>query len=187
MRVGFIGLGNMGGPMAKHILDAGHTLTVYDVRKEAASMHLQGGAQWADSPMAVAVASEMVFTSLPGPKRVEAVALGEGGILQGAAPGTVYIDLSTNSPTLIRRICEVYKEKKLHVLDAPVSGGPMSAQQAPLAVMIGGDRAVYDQVEPVLDAIGNRVSYIGAKCAAQNWPLGGRRACRSDGARVGRA
>ena len=85
MRVGFIGLGNMGGPMAKHILDAGHALTVYDVRKEAASTHLQGGARWAESPMAVAAASDIVFTSLPGPKEVEAVTFGEGGILQGTA------------------------------------------------------------------------------------------------------
>jgi 3-hydroxyisobutyrate dehydrogenase len=162
MRVGFIGLGNMGGPMAKHILDAGHTLTVYDVRKEAAGTHLQGGARWAESPMAVAAASEIVFTSLPGPKEVEAVALGEGGILQGAASGTVYIDLSTNSPTLIRRICEVYKERNVQVLDAPVSGGPMGAQQATLAVMVGGERAVYDRVKAVLDAIGNKVSYVGA-------------------------
>lgn len=162
MRVGFIGLGNMGGPMASHILEAGHTLTVYDVRKEAAQPHMDKGARWAESPMAVAAASEIVFTSLPGPKEVEAVALGEGGILQGSSPGTVYIDLSTNSPTLIRRIHEVGRERQVQVLDAPVSGGPIGAQQATLAVMVGGDRAVYDRVKPVLDAIGNKVSYVGA-------------------------
>src|SRR5262245_66225167 len=78
MRIGFIGLGNMGGPMASHILAAGHTLTVYDARREAAAPHLQGGARWADSPRAVAATSEIVFTSLPGPKEVESVALGEG-------------------------------------------------------------------------------------------------------------
>src|SRR3989449_1475504 len=162
MRIGFIGLGNMGGPMASHILAAGHTLTVYDARREAATPHLERGARWADSPMAVAAASEIVFTSLPGPKEVEAVAAGEGGVLQGAAPETVYIDLSTSSPTLIRHIHELYKEKKVQVLDAPVSGGPIGAQQATLAVMVGGDRAVYDRVKPVLDAIGNKVSYVGA-------------------------
>jgi 3-hydroxyisobutyrate dehydrogenase-like beta-hydroxyacid dehydrogenase len=161
MRVGFIGLGNMGGPMASHILAAGHVLTVYDTRREAAKPQLDKGAKWADSPMAVAAASEIVFTSLPGPKEVEAVALGEGGILQGAAPGTVYIDLSTNSPTLIRHIHEVYRQRGMHVLDAPVSGGPIGAQQATLAVMVGGDRAVYERVKPVLDAIGNKVSYVG--------------------------
>jgi 3-hydroxyisobutyrate dehydrogenase-like beta-hydroxyacid dehydrogenase len=161
MRVGFIGLGNMGGPMASHILAAGHSLTVYDTRKEVAAPQLGKGARWADSPMAVAAASEIVFTSLPGPKEVEAVALGEAGILQGAAQGTVYIDLSTNSPTLVRHIADVYKERGMFVLDAPVSGGPIGAQQATLAVMVGGDRAVYDRVKPVLDAIGNKVSYVG--------------------------
>src|SRR5713101_7970343 len=162
MRIGFIGLGNMGGPMAGHILAAGHTLTVYDARREVATPHLARGARWADSPMAVAAASEIVFTSLPGPKEVEAVALGEGGILQGAAPGTVYIDLSTNSPTLIRRMYEVCRGKNVQVLDAPVSGGQMGAQQATLAAMVGGDRAVYDRVKPVLNTIGNKVPYVSA-------------------------
>lgn len=161
MRIGFIGLGNMGGPMASHIVEAGHDVTVYDMKKEAAAPQLGKGARWADSPMAVAAASEIVFTSLPGPKEVEAVALGEAGLLQGAAQGMVYIDLSTNSPTLVRHIAEVYQERGLHVLDAPVSGGPIGAQQATLAVMVGGDRAVYDHVKPVLDAIGNKVSYVG--------------------------
>jgi 3-hydroxyisobutyrate dehydrogenase len=135
---------------------------VYDTRREVASGHLAKGAKWADSPRAVAATSEIVFTSLPGPKEVESVALGEGGILQGAASGTVYIDLSTNSPTLIRHICDVFKEKGVQVLDAPVSGGPIGAQQATLAVMCGGDAAVYQRVKPVLDAIGNKVTHVGA-------------------------
>lgn len=165
MRVGFIGLGNMGGPMASHIIEAGHTVTVYDTRREVAKPHLDKGARWADSPQALAAASEIIFTSLPGPKEVESVALGEAGLLQGAAPDSVYIDLSTNSPTLIRHIEEVFKKQRVHVLDAPVSGGPIGAQQATLAVMVGGDRAVYDRVKPVLDAIGNKVSYVGASGA----------------------
>jgi 3-hydroxyisobutyrate dehydrogenase len=145
MRVGFIGLGNMGGPMAAHVLAAGHSMTVYDTRKEVAAPHLEKGARWADSPMAVAAASEIVFTSLPGPKEVEAVALGEAGILQGAAQGTVYIDLSTNSPTLIRHIADVYGERML--FGCTCRGGP-SARSATL-VMVGGDRTVYDRVKPV--------------------------------------
>ena len=161
MRIGFIGLGNMGGPMASHIIAAGHDVTVYDVRREAAQPHLQHGAEWVDSPRAVAASSEITFTSLPGPKEVEAVALGEGGILQGAQPDSVYIDLSTSSPTLIRAIQAAYQEQKVHVLDAPVSGGPVGAQAATLAVMVGGDLAVYERVKPVLDAIGNKVSYLG--------------------------
>ena len=161
MRIGFIGLGNMGGPMASHIIAAGHAVTVYDVRREAAQPHLQHGAEWVDSPRAVAATSEITFTSLPGPKEVEAVALGEGSILQGAQPDSVYIDLSTSSPTLIRAIQAAYQEKKVHVLDAPVSGGPVGAQAATLAVMVGGDPAIYERVKPVLDAIGNKVSYVG--------------------------
>jgi 3-hydroxyisobutyrate dehydrogenase len=161
MRVGFIGLGNMGGPMAMHVLEAGHTLTVYDARREAASPHLGKGAHWAESPMSVAAASEIIFTSLPGPKEVEAVALGEGGVLQGAAPESVYIDLSTSSPTLIRHIHAVGQERKIQVLDAPVSGGPIGAQQATLAVMVGGSKEVYDRVKPVLDALGDKVTYVG--------------------------
>lgn len=161
MRVGFIGLGNMGGPMASHILAAGHTVTVYDARREAANPHLERGARWADSPRAVAAASEIVLTSLPGPKEVEAVALGEGGVLQGAEPDSVYIDLSTSSPTLIRHIHAVFQDKKVQVLDAPVSGGPVGAKAATLAVMVGGNEAIYQRVKPVLDAIGNKVSYVG--------------------------
>lgn len=161
MKIGFIGLGNMGGPMASHLIAAGHSVTVHDVRKEAAHPQLEKGAQWADSPRAVAAASDIIFTSLPGPKQVEEVALGEGGILQGAASDAVYIDLSTSSPTLIRDICATFQEKKVHVLDAPVSGGPVGAQAATLAVMVGGDKAIYDRVKPVLDVIGNKVSYVG--------------------------
>jgi 3-hydroxyisobutyrate dehydrogenase len=112
--------------------------------------------------MAVAAASEIIFTSLPGPSEVEAVALGEGGILQGATPGAIYIDLSTSSPTLIRRIHDLCQEKGVRVLDAPVSGGPMGAQQATLAVMVGGDPELYQRVKPVLDVLGDKVSYIGA-------------------------
>ena len=161
MRIGFIGLGNMGGPMAGHILDAGHSVTVYDVRRETADSHLRRGARWAESPMAVAAASEIVLTSLPGPKEVNIVALGEDGILRGAKPETVYIDLSTSSPSLIRHIHALYQEKKVHVLDAPVSGGVIGAQQATLALMVGGDFAVYQRVKPVLDVIGNKVTHVG--------------------------
>ena len=161
MRVGFIGLGNMGGPMASHIIAAGHEVTVHDLRQEAAQTQLEHGAKWANSPRAVAAASEVTFTSLPGPTEVEAVALGEEGILSGSYPNSVYIDLSTSSPTLIREIHVAYQEQNVHVLDAPVSGGPVGAQAATLAVMVGGDPAIYERVKPVLDAIGNKVSYVG--------------------------
>lgn len=163
MRIGFIGLGNMGGPMALNLIKAGHTLTVYDVRRNMAEPHLAAGAKWADTPADAAQNNEIVFTSLPGPKEIEEVALsGENSILRGIQRGSVYCDLSTNSPTLIRRIHAVFAEKGIPVLDTPVSGGVPGARNATLAVMVGGDQAIYNRVKPVLDAIGDKVSYVGA-------------------------
>jgi 3-hydroxyisobutyrate dehydrogenase len=161
MRIGFIGLGNMGGPMALNLMKAGHTLIVFDVRREAAKPHLDGGAKWADGPKAVAREGELILTSLPGPAEVEAVALGPNGILEGAQPGSVYADLSTNSPTVMRKIHAAFKEKGVHVLDAPVSGGVVGAKRGSLQVMVGGDEGVYREVKGVLGAIGNNVSYMG--------------------------
>lgn len=161
MRIGFIGLGNMGGPMALNVAKAGHTMVVTDLRRETAKPHLAQGATWADTPDAVARASEIVFTSLPGPREVEAVALGARGILEGAARGTVYVDLSTSSATLIRHIHRVYAERGVDVLDAPVSGGVPGARSARLAVLVGGDEALYRRVKPVLDAIGDKVTRVG--------------------------
>jgi 3-hydroxyisobutyrate dehydrogenase len=161
MRIGFIGLGNMGGPMALNVLKAEHGMVVTDIRPELAKPHLAQGAAWADGAKAVAQASELVFTSLPGPREVEAVALGPGGILDGAARGTIYVDLSTSSATLIRRIHTVYAERGLDVLDAPVSGGVPGARAATLAVLVGGDEALYTRVKPVLDAIGDKVTRVG--------------------------
>lgn len=161
MNIGFIGLGTMGGGMAANILAAGHHLTLHDIRREAATPLLEAGAHWAATPAELAAACDIVLTSLPGPREVEAVALGEDGILSGIRPGGVYIDLSTSSPTLIRAIAERFASKGASVLDAPVSGGPVGARTGALAVMVGGDRAVYERVKPALDAIGDRVTYIG--------------------------
>jgi 3-hydroxyisobutyrate dehydrogenase-like beta-hydroxyacid dehydrogenase len=160
MRVGFIGLGNMGGPMALNLLKAGHTLIVHDIRRAAAAPHLAQGAKWADSPQAVARESELVLTSLPGPKEVEAVALGADGIIQGAVAGTIYADLSTGSPTVMRKLHAAFKAKGVHVLDAPVSGGVIGATRGTLQVMVGGEEAIYNEVKDVLTGIG-KVGYMG--------------------------
>jgi len=161
MKVGFVGLGNMGNPMASNLIKAGHQLTVHDLRREAATNLLEMGANWVDAPKDVVPGNEVVFTSLPVPRDVEAVVLGENGIMEGAAQGTVYMDLSTNSPTAIRRIHDVCAERGVTVLDAPVSGGVYGAAAATLAVMVGGDQAVYDRMKPTLDAIGSHVVYCG--------------------------
>jgi 3-hydroxyisobutyrate dehydrogenase-like beta-hydroxyacid dehydrogenase len=162
MRIGFIGLGNMGGPMALNLIKAGHTLTVNDVRREVAEPHLAGGAVWAGTAAAVAQNSELVMTSLPGPREVEAVALGPNGILEGIAKNAIYADLSTNSPTVVRRIHGIFKDKGVAMLDAPVSGGVLGARNATLAVMVGGEEAVYNRAKPAFDGIGDKVTYIGA-------------------------
>jgi 3-hydroxyisobutyrate dehydrogenase len=161
MRIGFIGLGNMGGPMALNMIKAGHSLTVYDIRRTVAEPHLAAGARWADSPAAVAAESEVVFTSLPGPKEVEEVSIGEGGILSTLPRGSLYADLSTNSPTVIRHIGAAFRTKGIEVLDAPVSGGIPGARSATLAVMVGGSHAAFEKIKPVLEAIGDKISYVG--------------------------
>src|SRR5687768_10285449 len=114
MRIAFVGLGTMGGPMALNLLGAGHDLVVYDTRRTAADEHLGRGARWADNPSEAARDAELVLTSLPGPKEVEQVALGERGIIRGAPRDAVYADLSTSSPGLIRRIHGLFGERGIH-------------------------------------------------------------------------
>ena len=161
MKVGFIGVGFMGRHMARNIAKGGHDMTVFDIRKESAEELISMGATWADSPSAVAAASEVVFTSLPRPENVEEVALGEGGILSGAKSGTVFFDLSTTDPDTIFRISQRAAEQGVVVLDAPVSGGTVGAEKASLCIMVGGDKAVYEKYKPVLDLIGGEVMYCG--------------------------
>jgi 3-hydroxyisobutyrate dehydrogenase len=162
MKIGFIGLGNMGGPMALNLMKAGHALTVHDVRKEMAAPHLDRGAAWAASARAAAEGAELILTSLPGPAEVERVALGPDGVLEGAARDAIYADLSTGSPTVMRRIHAAFKERGVHVLDAPVSGGVGGAQQGTLQVMVGGDEEIFRRARPALDAIGrDKVGYMG--------------------------
>src|SRR5690242_1407501 len=161
MQVGFIGLGTMGAHMARNLQKAGTKLVVHDARRAAAEPHLAAGAVWAETPRKVAEAAEVVFTSLPGPPEVEAVALGSDGLAAGLRKGSAYFDLSTNSPSLVRRIHEVYAERGLHVLDAPVSGGPKGAESGKLALWVGGERAIFDRHKSLLDAMGDRARYVG--------------------------
>ena len=161
MKVGFIGLGTMGSSMAYNALQGGNEMVVHDIRREAATRHLEAGAEWADTPRDVAAASDIVFTSLPGPVEVEAVALGEEGTFQGLSEGKVYFDLSTSTPNLIRRIHEEGAARGIHVLDAPVSGGPEGARTRNLAIWVGGDKEVFDRCKPVLDSIGDKAYYVG--------------------------
>jgi 3-hydroxyisobutyrate dehydrogenase len=161
VKVGFIGLGTMGTHMAASLQRAGHELVVNDLRREAAEPHVGRGAVWAATPRDVAQAVEVVFTSLPGPPEVESVVLGEHGILGGLRRGGAYVDLSTNSPTLMRRIHTRLGEQGIDVLDSPVSGGPSGAQSGKLALWVGGNQDAFQRHKPLLDAIGDQVFYVG--------------------------
>ena len=160
--VGFIGLGNMGMGMAANIQRADYPLVVHDVRQAAIQPFVAAGARQAGSAAEVARLSDVVFTSLPGPREVEAVALGAGGVLEGIRAGGIYVDLSTSRPTLIRQIEPQFRAKGAHVLDAPVSGGKSGAASRNLAVMVGGEREIFERIKPLLDAFGDKVFYAGA-------------------------
>lgn len=167
MRIGFIGTGNIGTPMAGSILKAGYELVVHDIHEEKTRGLVDQGAGWAESPAELAAQSDIICTCLPGPAEMEPVTLGPGGILEGAKPGSVYIDHTTNSPLLARRVHGVFAEKGIAMLDAPVSGGVEGARVRDLLVMVGGDEDTFQRCLPVLEAIGERVMHtgdIGAGC-----------------------
>ncbi len=162
MRVGFIGLGTMGAGMANNLQQkGGYKITVTDLRQEAAAKHIANGAVWADSPKAVAAASDIVFTSLPVPADVEKVALGENGILAGLGEGGIYLDLSTNAVKTVRALNEAFAAEGKFMLDAPVSGGPKGANSGRLAIWVGGDEAAYTRAKPVMDSFADQILYIG--------------------------
>jgi 3-hydroxyisobutyrate dehydrogenase len=161
MQVGFIGLGTMGASMAANLQKAGFKLVVNDVRRAAAEPHIGRGAVWADTPKALAEASDVVLTSLPGPPEVEAVALGNKGLIAGMRKDAAWFDLTTNSPTLVRRLHADFAARGAHVLDAPVSGGPAGARSGRMALWVGGDEAIFKRHKAVLDAMGDQARYVG--------------------------
>jgi 3-hydroxyisobutyrate dehydrogenase-like beta-hydroxyacid dehydrogenase len=161
MRVGFIGLGTMGASMAANLQKAGYELVVNDIKRASADGHIAQGATWAASPRAVAEATDVIFTSLPGPPEVEAVAMGADGLLAGMRKDAAYFDLSTNSPSLVRRIHAEFVKKGVHMLDAPVSGGPVGARTGRMAIWVGGDVAIFRRHKAALDAMGDQARYIG--------------------------
>jgi len=161
MKFGFIGVGNMGNPMALNLSKAGHSLLVHDIRREAAANLEEAGATWVNSAKEAATGVEATFLSLPMPADVERVVLAENGVLASMRSGGTIIDMSTNSPTVVRSLAEKTKAKGVTFLDAPVSGGVRGARNATLAIMVGGEKAVYDKYEPALKAIGSNVFHCG--------------------------
>ncbi len=161
MRVGFIGLGNMGGPLAGFVLKAGFSLVVHDLRREAAAALLEQGAIWADSPAEVAARCDVICTCVPGPPEMQAVTRGAGGILEGVKPGSVVIDHTTNAPALVRDVGVALQARGTYLLDAPLDGGREGALEGQLTLFVGGDEAVLRRVKPVLDTFSRSVVWVG--------------------------
>jgi 2-hydroxy-3-oxopropionate reductase len=167
MRIGFIGLGVMGRPMALHLVRAGHELSVYARRTESAQPLVEAGARRLATPAEVAAASEVVFTMVTTGEDVEAVSIGENGIFHGAKPGTVLVDMGTIPPGTARRIAAALAAKGIEMIDAPVSGGEIGAQNATLAIMAGGKPEVLERVRPLLEKLGKTIVHIGPSGAGQ--------------------
>ena len=161
MEIGFIGVGYMGRHMARNLINGGHNLKIFDIRKEAANELLQLGATWADNPRQAAQDTEITFMSLPTPKDVADVALGEGGIIEGINPSSTIFDLSTTSIEIINQISDAARKKGISFLDAPVSGGTEGANKGTLCVMVGGSEEIFQKYRETLELIGDKVMYCG--------------------------
>ena len=166
-RIGFIGLGVMGTSMAAHLMAAGHSLTVFNRTREKAEGLIKRGAQWADTPGAVAAASDILISMVGYPHDVEKIYFGEGGILSAMKAGGYVVDMTTSSPKLARRLYEAAKEREIASLDAPVSGGDIGARNASLVVMVGGDRGAFDAVKPIFELLGRTIRYFGPAGSGQ--------------------
>jgi 3-hydroxyisobutyrate dehydrogenase len=162
LKVGFIGTGTMGIGMALNLLRAGQALVAYDLHKANQQELTAAGALWMDSVAEIGRASDVVFTSLPGPKEVKDVGLGHGGLIASMRPGSTWFDLSTNSTSMVREISRQFADMGIAMLDAPVSGGPAGARSGKLALYIGGERGAFERHKPLLDSMGDRVIYVGA-------------------------
>lgn len=161
-RLGFIGIGNMGLPMALRLIDRGYGLAVFDIREDAVGPLVARGARAAKSPADVASEVQTVLVSLPTPDVVQEVALGSNGIVKGSAV-RVYVDLSTTGPQVAELVANVLEEKGVSVLDAPVSGGVTGAEKGTLTVMVSGPMSVFEGVNPVLESIGENLIYVGER------------------------
>ncbi|MBT6430746.1 MAG: NAD(P)-dependent oxidoreductase [Rhodospirillaceae bacterium] len=170
MKVGFIGLGHMGGPMCRNIIKGGHEVLVHDLSEAAVQACVYVGGIAGGSIANVADQVDVVMTSLPMPKDVEAVALGPDGIADNANAGTTYIDLSTNSPAMMKKIAGELADRGIVTLDGPVSGGVVGAEKATIAIMVGGDKAAFDSCMPVFESFGKTIVHtgeLGSGCVAK--------------------
>ena len=161
MKIGFIGIGQMGKHMSRNIQAAGYDLVVNDVQKESAALILEKGAAWADTPQSLTESCRVIISCLPSPQIVEQVVYGAHGLKTGWKKGDIYIDMSTNSPLTIRRIAEDARAMGVDVMDAPVSGGTKGAEKGTLTIMVGGDSNALEKVRKVLESMGKNIYHVG--------------------------
>lgn len=161
LKIGFIGLGNMGNPMSTNLIKAGYELGVYDLDKNQVLKLEALGAKSMNSAGDAAYFGDIVFTSLPNPKIVTDIYLGTGGIVESAKPGTILVDMSTVTPQTEKNIYRAANERNIYMLDAPVSGGVKGAASGKLSIMVGGDKEIFDKIQEVLQVLGEKIYYIG--------------------------
>ncbi|WP_100665101.1 NAD(P)-dependent oxidoreductase [Leuconostoc citreum] len=171
MKIGFVGTGVMGTGVINNFLKAGHEVTVYNRTRAKANDVLAHGAHWANSPANVTRASEITFTMVGYPKDVETVWLGPEGVFAGAKENDILIDMTTSTPRLAETLFKRGEQQGVHVLDAPVSGGDVGAKNGTLSIMVGGDKAIFERIMPVLKAIGTQIIHVGSAGKGQHMKM----------------
>ncbi len=167
-KIGWIGTGVMGNSMCSHVLKAGHSVAVYNRTKAKATNLIDMGAQWCSNPKEVAEKSDIIFTIVGFPQDVRQVYFGAEGIFKGIKKGAITIDMTTSEPTLAQEIYEEGKKMGVHCLDAPVSGGDVGAREGTLAIMVGGDKEIYEEILPLFQLMGKNIAYMGKAGAGQH-------------------
>lgn len=166
-KIGFIGIGIMGEPMAKNLISAGYRLAAYDINREGVERLATGGVEATSSPKEAATSRDMVITMLPDDRVIQEAVLGKGGAIEGMSKGSILVDMSTISPKTARNIAEILEENGMEMIDAPVSGGDVGAKEATLSIMVGGKKEIFEKILPVLQKMGKNVGYVGDHGAGQ--------------------
>lgn len=167
-KIGFIGTGVMGASIVMHLLNAGHDVTIYTRTKSKAADLISAGAKWAETPAQASIEQDIIFTMVGYPKDVEEVYIGENGIFSAAKQGAIVIDMTTSEPTLAKKLYHEASERGLHSLDAPVSGGDIGAKNGTLSLMVGGDRDVFEKMQPIFELFGQNIIYQGVAGSGQH-------------------
>lgn len=167
-KIGFIGTGVMGASIVRHLLNAGHDVTIYTRTKSKAAELIAAGAKWAETPAQASKEQDIIFTMVGYPKDVEEVYIGENGIFSAAKQGAIVIDMTTSEPTLAKKLYHEASERGLHSLDAPVSGGDIGAKNGTLSLMVGGDKDVFEKMQPIFELFGQNIIYQGVAGSGQH-------------------